>query len=598
MLLASVGLHGLVLFAPVGPSEDDILPAPNPEEDGIAVTKIPAPQPRAVAAPPANTGTVKTAPTAAPAPRTQAAASPAQTSNNSTAAGSSNPFADNSIANTDATVAVPDLTNPAAITNPNTDPPQVGGPSTSGNGRNPRPVGPDPFDEYIKIFGSYNGVKIAPEDAAETQTIWLESFSDRGPDFIGLAVEPIKISEPLPYEAEICLPKSPEPAQLLVMVDGDGTVDDYQPFMQRTGYRDFDNAAAEQVKQYDFPDANGPQAYQIEVAVDYDEDDCDWPPQVDKLPDEYFTVLDKYVGPELTTPNDTRTAQENWLKSLSDSEDLDLSNLDELTAEVFEGFDQEVPYPLEICLPIKPKDTAAFGVVVQADGSLGTEPVPLRSTGYKNFDDSARTLVENFDFSAAETTRLLVVEVPVDYNDVNCQPLDSDSFDVPTTTASAGSGADSSTADESSQGNQDDGEVIAFDPAAQTSLLEDGRQRVEAYPAGGLNTQMAIAAASLEDGWPAAVDQSCFLTDISTDNFVPVEAASDAVILSENAEFVPLTLSRLYQVEPQDAGEYCGAPLLQMAVNGTPQLFASTISFGSGGANTLVVLWTADPREN
>ncbi|MEM6838663.1 MAG: hypothetical protein AAF609_17630 [Cyanobacteria bacterium P01_C01_bin.120] len=587
MLLASIGLHGLVLFAPVGPSEDDILPAPDPEEDGIAVTKIPAPQPRTAAAP-ANAGTVKTAPTTASAPR--AAAPAARANNTAPAAGSNNRSADN------ATVSVPNLDGSAAVTNPNTDPPQVGGPSTSGNGRNPRPVGPDPFDEYIKIFGSYNGVKLVPEDAAEIQTDWLKSFSDRGPDFVGLEVNPIQLSETLPYEAKICLPQPPEAAKLLVMVDGDGNVDEYQPFVQYTGYRDFNDAAEEQVKQYDFPAATSPQAYQVEVAVDYDHENCDWPPTVDKLPDDYFTVLDNYVGPELTTPGAARAAREDWLKALSEQSDMALPAMDELSAEDLEDFTPKVPYPLEICLPIEPEN-AEFGVILQPDGSLGTEPVSLRSTGYQNFDASAKELVENFDFPAADETRLRVIEVVVDYNPVNCQSLDSDSFEVPAA-ANTAANSDTSAPDENLQDSQDDSPTIAFDPAQQMPLLENGRQRVEADPTGGLNTQLAIAAASLEDDWPEAVDQSCFLTDITTDNFVSIEVAADAVILSEDAEFVPLTLSKLYQVEPQDAGEYCGAPLLQMAVNGIPQLFASTIPFGSGDANTLVVLWTADPRQN
>jgi hypothetical protein len=40
------------LFAPVSPSEDERVPPPDPEEDGIAITKIDPPKPRPVAAPP------------------------------------------------------------------------------------------------------------------------------------------------------------------------------------------------------------------------------------------------------------------------------------------------------------------------------------------------------------------------------------------------------------------------------------------------------------------------------------------------------------------------------------------------------------------
>ncbi len=74
MLLASLGLHGLFLFVPMGASDEDLVPPPDPEEDGIAVTKIDAPQPRRpVASTPANAGTVKTSPPAEIAAPTQSA---------------------------------------------------------------------------------------------------------------------------------------------------------------------------------------------------------------------------------------------------------------------------------------------------------------------------------------------------------------------------------------------------------------------------------------------------------------------------------------------------------------------------------------------
>lgn len=621
MLLASLGLHGLVLFAPVTPSDEELVPPPDPEEDGVAITKIDAPQPRNPVAASANTGTVTTAPPAPTATPAQSAAAPATRSPRNTAPPTRATATSQSDRPTSASLnspsqegAVPNFAQIPSVNSPNTAAPPVGGRSTSGDGRTPPSrtetvAGPDPFEKYIEVFATYNGVKVSPADATEIQTIWLESFSDRGSEFTNLEIEPLPLPEPLPYESNICLPNAPAAAQLLVLVNADGTVDSYQPFMQRTGYRIFDNAAADAVKAYDFPEANSPQAYLAEVAVDYDEADCQWPPQVDKLPDAYFTVLDSYIGPTLTTPAEARTAQENWLKSLRENAAVELPATDDLTAQVFEEFAPKVPYPLEICLPLEPKD-AEFGVVVQPDGSLSMDPVPLRSTGYQNFDDRAKELVTNFDFPEADTTRLLVVEVPVDYNGVNCQPLDSESFEVPTAGATASPGSASggqapAIAANAGAAPQDEreamsaeGAAIAFAPALQTSLLEAGRQRVEADAVGSLNTQLEIAASSLAIGWPDDIDQSCFLADLTGERFEPVPAAADAIILSESADFVPLTLSRLYQAMTEDAGDYCGAPLVRMSVDGTPQLLASTIPFGSGGANALVVLWTADPRDN
>lgn len=624
MLLASLGLHGLILFVPIAPSDEDLVPPPDPEEEGIAITKIEAPQPRSAIAAPANAGTVKTAPSAA-APQTRATPTPAVRSarptNSATRATSqgggdrstTNRAASNRPSAADQTPSGANFAQMPSVDNPSADAPAAGGRATSGNGRtpgnpaNPAAAGPDPFETYIEAFATYNGVKISEADAAETQTIWLQSFSDRGAEFTNLDIEPLKIFEPVPYESDICLPNAPDDAELLVLVNADGTVEEYQPFMQRTGYRRFDNAAADTIRQHDFPAADAPKAYLVEVAVDYDDANCQWPPQVDKLPDAYFAVLDNYIGPTLTTPAESQIAQENWLQSLSANAAVELPPTEELTAEVLADFEPEVPYPLEICLPLAPKD-AKFGVVVQPDGSLGMAPVPLRSTGYQNFDDRAKALVTNFEFPAAETTRLLVVEVPVDYNDVNCQPLDSASFEVPVPSTSASAGSAPSRPDTppsntatlpsaTGEATPGPGTAIAFDPALQRPLLEAGRQRVEADAVGSLNTQLAIAAASLTAGWPEAVDQSCFLADLTTERFEPVAVAADALILSENAD-VPLILSRLYQATINDAGEYCGAALFQMSVAEIPQLYVSTIPFGSGGANALVVLWTADPREN
>ncbi|MGF1457941.1 MAG: hypothetical protein ACFBSG_02845 [Leptolyngbyaceae cyanobacterium] len=606
MLLVSVGLHGLVLFTPVGPSDDDLLPPPDPEEDGIAITKIDAPTPR-VSTPPTNAGTVKTAPQTQTAARPSGATTASRRSSGAAQGTRSNSQSSVSsqrsrASGTSAQPQVPDLSDVPSADNPNPPNPDVGR-STSGIGRTPganTASGPTPFEQYIAVFAEYNGVKVSDEDAAAAQMTWLESFSDRGAEFTNLEIEPLDGLDPLPYEANICLPSAPRKAQLLVLVDAEGTVDPYQPFVQRTGYRNFDNAAADQIRQYSFPDTDEPKAYLAEVSVDYDADGCEWPPDVDKVPAEYFAVLDQYVGPDLTTPRDAKAAQERWIKSLEEAENVDLPSEGELMAEEFEDFEPEVPYPVEICLPIEPKD-AEWGVVVNPDGSLVNEPFQIRSTGYQNFDETAKELVSTFEFPEAESVKLYVIEVEVDYNSVNCQPTDSDSFEVSdsrTTAANADPGNPSASGGSpESDPAETTGEAIAFDPAQQTQLIDNGREQIEAYPAGSLNTQLEIAAASLQIGWPEDIDQSCFLADISETSFVPVEAAADALILSENSEFVPLTLGRAYQVEPSDAGEYCGALLLQMTVVGTPQLYASIVPFGSGGSNTLVVLWTADPRE-
>ena len=600
MLLVSLGLHGLVLFIPTGPAAEELLPPPEPEEDGVAVIKIEPPTVRTTAAN-ANDGTVKTArPSAAPRAGTSAVTRAAPTPQNPPRVArrpgdrpSPNPN------NADSTALIGDLPNSDQTTARNPQPPPIGGRATSDIGRRPpdhlgdTPASAaDPFDDYIEIFKTYTGLQLAEAEAVERRELWLQSLRDRGPEFADLAIRPLKIFEPLPYAANICLPAPPDAARILVLVDGDGTPDSYQPFVQQTQYRAFDNAAEDRVRQYTFPEVDEPRAYRVEIAVDYDDSDCDWPPAVDRLPDDYFTVLESYVGPALTTPRAADATKVAWLQTLRESAAIDWPEGNALELPKWEGFIPDVSYPLGICLPVDPKDQVDVGVLVQPDGTLGTDPVTLRSTGYQYFDDRARELVRTVAFAPSEAPQVLRVEVPVAYSADDCQPLESGTFDLPPFRTN-----DRSHSDVRSPSDPGGGLAIAFHPPQQTALLETGRQQVEAAPVGGLNQQLALAAASLETGWPVAIEQSCFLADLTTETFRPVENAADALILSEAADQAPSTLSRIYEAEAADAGEYCGAPLIQMSLNGVAQLFASVISLRNETVSTLVVFWTADPND-
>lgn len=642
MLLASLGLHGLILLIPTAPSEDELMPPPDPEEDGIAITKIDAPQSRPPAStPPANTGTVKTAPAAPPAatPRpaqaTTRPSSPArvtssrsdrpnrdrQSSRNATATSDTN---GRDTAKTQPTV--PDLSTVEAVQNPNSSAPDI--PSSNG-GAIAATADFDGFEEYIQVFADYNGVQISEAEAIEFRQSWLDSFANAGTPIAEADIQSLDSFNQLPYNANICLPHAPETAQILVWIDAEGAVNEYKQFVQRTGYRNFDEAALKLIDDYDFPDTTSSQAYLAEISVDYDPEECDWPPQVSKLPADYFAVLNAYIGPTLTTPEEAKTAQAAWLQTLTENDILELPNPGALNATPLDSFDKTVAYPLAICLPIEPQD-AQWGVLVSAEGSLQGEPQPLRSTGYQNFDNRAKELVQTFNFPATETPQIYVIEVPVDYNSVNCQSPDSEEFSVLATAAAAGDTsaeiASSQTNDSnpseatlsdthsaslenrpqapSSTGTSDSGDLVplddlvAFDGEQQTQLLEQGRLNVLNDPMGNLNSLPDVASASIASGWPEGIDRSCFLSALDDEQGpVPVEAAADAIVLSDDVEFVPLTLSRLYGVEVADAGEYCNAPLLKMAVEGIPQLFSSTIGFGNGNAHSLIVIWPADPRE-
>ncbi|MEM1290013.1 MAG: hypothetical protein AAGH67_00865 [Cyanobacteria bacterium P01_H01_bin.162] len=589
MLLASIGLHGLVLFAPVGPSEDDLLPPPDPEEDGIAITKIEAPQPRQPVAAPTNPGTVKTAPArssaAAATPATPARSASSTQSNTGQRQSPAAPSQSSGRSPRSGQPTVPDLSTVDSVQNPNPDTPAVEVPVAD--------TPTDPFEEYIEVFGSYNGVTVTA-DADQERSSWLGSFSDRGAAFTDLEIQPLASLDSVPYAANICLPSAPTTAEVLVLVDADGELDNYQPFLQQTGYRHFNDAAKALIAAHDFPEAAGPQAYLAEVAVDYDTDDCEWPPEVDRIPSDYFTVLEAYVGPELTTPREAATAQVDWLKVLQEADNLELPE-GELEATELADFEPEVEYALAICLPLPPRD-AKWGVVVQPDGSLSGEPHPLRSTGYDSFNDRALELVKNYDFPEADAPQIYVVTVPVDYNATNCTTLETFEAAEPTPPEAD---SDSEDAADTSATTTDEPpvEALAFSPDQQTELIDRGRRNVVDDMTGALNDQPGIAADFLAGNWPPDIDQSCFLSELDPDaGVVPAEAAADALIVTLNANDAPPRLSQFYGTEVEDAGEYCDALLVQMSLEGVPQLFASIIGFGDGDANTLAVIWRADPR--
>ncbi|HEY9889526.1 MAG TPA: hypothetical protein V6D02_14065, partial [Candidatus Obscuribacterales bacterium] len=225
-----------------------------------------------------------------------------------------------------------------------------------------------------------------------------------------------------------------------------------------------------------------------------------------------------------------------------------------------------------------------WGVVVSPEGEVQGEVEPLRSTGYQWFDDRAQAIASNTAFPSTGATQTYILTIPTGYNPVNCQKLDSQSFNV------GGAAANTPPATPASAAT-----AIAADPAQQEELLQAGRERVLADALGSLNGDAALAAAVVDSGWPDDLDRACFLA-AADGELAPAEQASDVVILSQNADRAPASLAELYQVQAEAAGEYCGAPLYELQVDGTVQLFASVVGFGAGNSNALVVLWPADPQ--
>lgn len=609
MLLLSLGAHALVLFTPVTPSDDDLVPPPEAsEEDGIAITKIDAPKPRS-ARPPSTTNAVTSAKTTprSPAPaaaNTSQARGTGQTSNQSGQRSRDNR---NSRGRRDRDSA-----------------PRRGQPSSGGNNRQRssnastgRPsvpaLPPSPtaakspaqvaFEEYFETFGDYRGLQPrTTEEAAARQDRWLSGFTQSNVPSDPTAIQSVTLPAKIPYEAKICLPSAPAPAQVLVLVEANGELNEITEILQTTGYRGFDSAANNLIEAHSFPNNGSPQAYRAEVAVDYDHANCEWPPKVTTLPDSYFSQLQNYVGPTLTTPADFNAAKATWLETVAASDAIaPPAEGEALDAEKFRNFEPKVEYPLNICLPIAPK-SARWGVVVSPDGALQGEPKVLRSTGYSNFDARSKELVSGFAFPASEAAQAYVVEARVDYNSLLCQKIDSEQFTVPATAAAASTAPtpanDSET--DSDRPSSSTSQAVAFDPSRQTELQATGRQNLAEADFGRVNAEdPEFVGLIIESEWQEGIDQSVFLSAIDPESGpVPADGAVDAFVLMRNADLAPETLAELYGVETKLAsGDYQGAPLYELSANGAPQLFASIVGMGSGDSSALIVLWPSDPRQ-
>lgn len=408
MLLASLGLHGLVLFTPVAPSEDDLVPPPaSEEEDGIALTKIEAPSPSGAATPPSTTPNVRT-PNGGGNTATGGATQP----NNRTGG---NTRSNNTGGNTRQT------TNSGSNRGRNNN---RGGTGSNNNAAANATVPdlPTPplkseaelaFEEYFEVFEGYRGLKTIT-NAAELKTDWLNSFAESGTANSELDPQALSLSERVPYAAGICLPSAPDPFQVLVLVKTDGSLDEYQQTLQSTGYREFDKAARTLVQKHSFADAGAPTAYQVNVEVDYDAAACQSPRGVINLPSAYFDLLDNYTGPESTSQREAEAAKAAWVEQLvasGDEIDFSAANQPESESSESEQPEADAPSGSEAPASEQPEAETSSGSNTDTDPDTESEAEPEAGAQPK-----AESEPEPSDS-----------ETPSDSDDVEAEPSESQS---------------------------------------------------------------------------------------------------------------------------------------------------------------------------
>jgi hypothetical protein len=308
MLFLSLGLHALFLFVPVAPSDQDLVPPPDPrEEEGIAISRIDPPQPRVAAA---ATGGQNAVTSGAGGQQSEAiksnvaAASPAAgTSQTSASTGSSrggssalspNPT---SVPSSGTRRRIRQPSNGSSADTDTSEPPNLSNGSSSGagsgaaiQGSNPRASSPNPpapvvptsrrvpdaLREYIALLQreyTYLPTNTTAPETEEKTAAWLAEVRTASgqPNLVPQQVTSV---EGVEYPLRTCLPQAPIAAQVGLRVNANNQVEGAAMLLRSTGYLALNKAAIENAKSYRFPAGSGARAYVVEVPVQYDRDRC------------------------------------------------------------------------------------------------------------------------------------------------------------------------------------------------------------------------------------------------------------------------------------------------------------------------------------
>ncbi len=323
MLLASLGLHGLILLVPTGASQDAVIPPPDPEQDSVAITRIPpatpadsdendattASRPPAGQSPPGQSPTAsrggiariqrpgagsgtglsggsssvsRTIPNRSPSrttprqsgrsstPSRSQASAPAQGS----ASGASRPSSSSPGASS--TPAAQPSASPASAS---TAPPSPSQPLDASELRaqlqayaaelNLPQSRIDRLAASIRQRFSYDAAASANEVLPVNQTQW----QDRIRQTTGLAdltAEPLPSPLSLVYRQRVCLTPPPGPVKVGLLANPDGTQAEDPVVLQSSGYGTVDARVIRAVKDHPLPEANGPKAYILTVDPEVD----------------------------------------------------------------------------------------------------------------------------------------------------------------------------------------------------------------------------------------------------------------------------------------------------------------------------------------
>lgn len=296
MLLLSLAVHGAVLMIPVSSSEEAAIPPPDPEQDNIAITRIPPTEPQSKPTP-TQTLTAST-PLARPAQ-----ASPAQRATQPTAAAS----ATNSRSRQAPTrrTTQPNRSQSSRATSQGTVPNLASSPTASPPAPPPASlplsnVERPPFNATIhqrllahaqtlrqpqsqlnQLTASlvqqyaYSAENTSGEAFGNNLAAWVNEIKNTTgkPDLWNEALDPALT---LKHYRRVCLEPSPQKAVVGALVSPSGAIQGMPTLLQSTGYPFLNTAVLETVGAHAFPVSGEQKAYTVDVniQVDYGSADC------------------------------------------------------------------------------------------------------------------------------------------------------------------------------------------------------------------------------------------------------------------------------------------------------------------------------------
>ncbi len=299
MLLASLGLHGLLLLMPTGASDDPPIPPPDPEQDSVAITRVPPPgAPDAAATQSATLPGAGAGPGGGTSPARGAMAQPLVGSaatvappRPAEAQGRSQPTA-------------PRRDQPQSPSASGTPSPAPSRPATPANPPAPSPPPTSPsrplFDaevgeRLLAYVAALNLSKAQVERAAESiqnrftydptavtrstfntnKSEW-ESAIQRQTGMPGLTAEEDRNDFSTVYPQRVCLAEEPSAISIGALVNPDGSWRGEPTLLRSSGYGALDRKALQEIQTHRFAPAETVKAYvlTVEPTVDYGPRPC------------------------------------------------------------------------------------------------------------------------------------------------------------------------------------------------------------------------------------------------------------------------------------------------------------------------------------